>query len=250
MIARIPKRTILMIATIVTSLVFIVSIFFIADTIVKTWIPKPFGYIPLFIHDSAEKYFPCRIDFDGDWNPMNNHERYSPTVTPALYYSIIYRENYTVYQFWIYHVYNDFINLHEHDAERIFVFVKDDKPVILAASAHMFWNISRVYDVKDLYVFVERGSHAMSHTRLGFTETGAKYLIICDGRGRRILPDEFELIPIEVAMQREKELVDPHKCFWTNEPGDLVQPWWVFEKGFYEPENILPPEYRKILGIA
>ncbi|MCD4791901.1 MAG: NPP1 family protein [Bacteroidales bacterium] len=55
---------------------------------------------------------------------------------PAVYFHIAYAGVYTVYQYWYYYADNDWINDHEHDWEKVFVYVRGTTPEYIKISSH------------------------------------------------------------------------------------------------------------------
>jgi len=240
-------RQAIWLVVLITSIGFMGATAATAHHVLITYVPRHQQFLPLLIFDSGEEFFPCAVDFDGDLDPTNNHERYTTSAPPVIYYAVVRRENYTVYEYWIYYAYNPAVNIHEHDLERAYVFVRGGKPVILAASAHHWWNLYRVDRMEDLYLYVEKGGHAMAHVLIGAPE-GHQYSVVSNGLGRRIYPDEVELRPLSDFISKEPYLLDPNGYLWTNEAGDLVQGVTV-RPDYWEPEMVLTEEFKELLGV-
>ncbi|KEK25024.1 NPP1 family protein [Bacillus gaemokensis] len=84
---------------------------------------------------------------------------------PAVYFHMIKKGEYDVYQYWLYYADNDWINNHEHDWEKYFVYLKNDKPTHVLISNHNGYKIKTWSEIpKDnghLLIGVDGGSHAM-----------------------------------------------------------------------------------------
>ncbi|MFH1320986.1 MAG: PKD domain-containing protein [Bacteroidota bacterium] len=84
---------------------------------------------------------------------------------PAVYFHIVKTQDYDVYEYWLYYADNDWLNDHEHDWEKYFVYVKDAVPVYIKISNHAFFNTYGWCELlKDDWhpqIGVDGGSHAM-----------------------------------------------------------------------------------------
>ncbi|KFN01297.1 hypothetical protein D0U04_29085 [Bacillus clarus] len=84
---------------------------------------------------------------------------------PAVYFHSVTKEDYEVYQYWLYYADNDWINNHEHDWEKYFVYLKNGKPMYVLLSTHNNYSIKPWPDIpKDQnhpLIGVDGGSHAM-----------------------------------------------------------------------------------------
>ncbi|KEK20760.1 NPP1 family protein [Bacillus gaemokensis] len=84
---------------------------------------------------------------------------------PAVYFHSVTKGNYEVYEYWLYYADNDWINDHEHDWEKYFVYLKDGEPTHLLISNHNGYKIKPWSDIpKDNnhpLIGVDGGSHAM-----------------------------------------------------------------------------------------
>lgn len=184
------------------------------------------GYMPTVVFDSREKYYPVAFDFDGDMNPTNNAANYVAGIgdmTPVVYYRIIDRDQYQIYQYWLYYAKDGGIwptgsTAHEHDLETFSVFVKNKQSVILACSPHggMFgWNLYQIKDsVKQLVNLQELWKHGSGSYGKEFTMVGADrlisepYKVMSDGSGHVIKPVEFVFRPVEDWLRAENVFFD------------------------------------------
>jgi hypothetical protein len=84
---------------------------------------------------------------------------------PAVYFHRATKGEYDVYQYWLYYADNDWINNHEHDWEKYFVYVKNGKPTHLLISNHNSVKMKPWSEIpKDgnhPLIGVDGGSHAM-----------------------------------------------------------------------------------------
>jgi len=84
---------------------------------------------------------------------------------PAVYFHLVNYGGYDVYQYWLYYADNDYINDHEHDWEKYFVYVKNGVPTHLLISNHNTNNIhtwgSIPKDNGHPLIGVDGGAHAM-----------------------------------------------------------------------------------------
>ena len=55
---------------------------------------------------------------------------------PAVYFHVAYTGVYTVYEYWYYYADNDWVNDHEHDWEKVFVYVQNGTPKYVLLSTH------------------------------------------------------------------------------------------------------------------
>lgn len=213
-----------------------------------TYISEAKGYAPLLIFDSQETCWPSSVFFD-DMDVINNAEQYveysdgSEIPQPSLYLHKVYRENYVVYEWWVYYARNDYANYHEHDLERIFVFVENEQPIILALSQHNWWNCYQINSQRNIYAFVERGSHATAKERWR--------LAVCDGLGKRIYPTDWDIIELDSLKEHENEIFTPDGFFFTDEWGDWVGSPFLREQ-YNNPEVALDkfPRLKELLGIT
>ena len=118
-------------------------------------------YAPLLVIYHGERYVPVKMNFDGDWNLVNNadnfkrfkDEKISEGYTPReLFkaYSTVYvnklenvvidGERYTVYQYWFYWPYNSLIfDWHDHDLEYVQVYVDSSGEVRRVYTSYHLW---------------------------------------------------------------------------------------------------------------
>jgi hypothetical protein len=84
---------------------------------------------------------------------------------PAVYFHFVNYGGYDVYEYWLYYADNDYINDHEHDWEKYFVYVKNGVPTNLLISHHTSNSMYAWADIpKDNghpLIGVDGGAHAM-----------------------------------------------------------------------------------------
>ncbi|PCJ88443.1 MAG: hypothetical protein COA57_03450 [Flavobacteriales bacterium] len=84
---------------------------------------------------------------------------------PAVYFHHVQRANYTVYEYWLYYADNDWVNDHEHDWEKYYVYVQDTTPVHVKISNHSSFDTyswcEMSLDANHPIIGVDGGSHAM-----------------------------------------------------------------------------------------
>ncbi|MCH8318621.1 MAG: hypothetical protein IIA88_09020, partial [Bacteroidetes bacterium] len=84
---------------------------------------------------------------------------------PVVYFHFVQRQKYDVYEYWLYYADNDWINDHEHDWEKYYVYVKDTTPIYIMISWHNDFNLFSWCEIsKDNghpIIKVDGGSHAM-----------------------------------------------------------------------------------------
>ncbi len=91
--------------------------------------------------------------------PNNQH--------PTIYFHLAKCAEYTVYEYWLYYADNDYLNDHEHDWEKYFVYVKDTTPYYVFLGHHtkfnsLTWN-ELPKDNNHAIIGVNGGSHAMEN---------------------------------------------------------------------------------------
>ncbi|HIO72842.1 MAG TPA: hypothetical protein EYN38_07035, partial [Flavobacteriales bacterium] len=83
----------------------------------------------------------------------------------AIYFHHVQQANCSVYQYWLYYADNNYLNKHEHDWERYFVYVQNDTPKYLYLSWHSTHNIHPWCLITSYLnhpiIGVDGGSHAM-----------------------------------------------------------------------------------------
>jgi len=116
---------------------------------------------------------------------------------PAIYFHIASCGVYTVYEYWLYYADNDWVNDHEHDWEKYFIYFEDNLPKYIKLGSHNDFN-SYTWDSfpKDNghpRIRVEGGSHAMNDG----DEDGVqiRYSGEIDKRGGRLDEGDGEIIP-------------------------------------------------------
>ena len=84
---------------------------------------------------------------------------------PAVYFHLCKSGDFDVYEYWLYYADNDFLNNHEHDWEKYFVYVKDGVPLFARISHHhkfYLFSWSELPKNNDhIIIGVGGGSHAM-----------------------------------------------------------------------------------------
>jgi hypothetical protein len=85
--------------------------------------------------------------------------------TPTVYFHFTKQNGYDIYQYWLYYADNDYLNNHEHDWEKYFVYVKNNVPQYIGLSSHKkfkiyLWN-DFPKDNEHPIIGVRSGSHAM-----------------------------------------------------------------------------------------
>lgn len=97
---------------------------------------------------------------------------------PAVYLHIAYTGSYTVYEYWLYYADNDWLNDHEHDWEKYFVYVQGGIPKYIKISSHNSFDTyawsSISKDNGRPFIKVDGGSHAMKFAsedgvKIGYT---------------------------------------------------------------------------------
>jgi hypothetical protein len=146
--------------------------------------------------DKGEKSFPQPYRFTSyDQDIEHNKENYIPYAigkniygagstgltnrgannqNPAVYFNHVQKGVYDIYQYWLYYADNDWLNDHEHDWEKYFVYLKNGQPTHILISQHnnnqiIPWvNIRK--DQQHPLIGVDGGSHAMKNA----SEDGVK----------------------------------------------------------------------------
>ncbi|MES2396942.1 MAG: hypothetical protein V4549_13100 [Bacteroidota bacterium] len=84
---------------------------------------------------------------------------------PAVYFHLSKCGDYDVYEYWLYYADNDYMNDHEHDWEKYFVYVKGNVPLYVRLSHHQKFNLfswdELAKDEGHIIIGVNGGSHAM-----------------------------------------------------------------------------------------
>jgi len=88
----------------------------------------------------------------------------NPSYPVTIYAQEINKGMYTALQYWMFYVYNDWKSTHEGDWESITVYLRSDKPIAIAASAHhggyrLPWNMIKTMGDHPK-IFIANGSHA------------------------------------------------------------------------------------------
>lgn len=116
---------------------------------------------------------------------------------PAVYFHTANCGIYTVYEYWFYYADNDWLNDHEHDWERYFIYLQDGSPQYIKLGWHnnfvtYSWN-SFPKDNAHPKIKVDGGSHAMSDG----DEDGVqiRYNGSIDKRGGRLDAGNGQTIP-------------------------------------------------------
>ncbi len=84
---------------------------------------------------------------------------------PTVYFHFCKYGDYDVYEYWLYYADNDYLNDHEHDWEKYFVYVKAGIPLYVRISHHKKFNLfswdGLAKDKWHIIIGVYGGSHAM-----------------------------------------------------------------------------------------
>jgi len=84
---------------------------------------------------------------------------------PAVYFHFCKCQDYDVYEYWLYYADNDYLNDHEHDWEKYFVYVKNGIPDYVYISHHNKFNLFSWAELPKeeghIIIGVNGGSHAM-----------------------------------------------------------------------------------------
>jgi hypothetical protein len=202
-------------------------------------------YAPVFHFDFDEKFFPCNYSkyyYDDNGQEITNSDHaikkyLESSEKPVIYYSTQAQGSKTIIQYWLFYVYNDFINKHYGDAETITVIIDEnsDKKVVVG-SAHL-GNTTKIAvannqitqnktDISN--ILVELGSHANCPDKDGDLSIGAQeldnwynaYGIFgwdeIDKNGARLTVNNYELIPLSAL---EEELAGKEKMNNANNLG-------------------------------
>jgi hypothetical protein len=140
--------------------------------------------------DKGEKSFPQAYRFNSYSNDLEkNKENYIPYAIgnnlygtgstglsnrgpndqrPAVYFNYIQKGEYEVYQYWLYYADNDWLNDHEHDWEKYFVYVKNGAPTHVLISQHDGYQMIKWSDMRKdgshPLIGVDGGAHAMKNS--------------------------------------------------------------------------------------
>lgn len=115
---------------------------------------------------------------------------------PAVYFHLATIAGYDVYEYWLYYADNNWINDHEHDWEKYFVYVQDTIPYYILLSSHTTYNIYSWADIISYnyhaYAGVDGGSHAMKNSSEDGVSIGYDGSII-KNNGTLLTPDSINL---------------------------------------------------------
>jgi len=85
--------------------------------------------------------------------------------SPSVYFHFVQTQEYDVYEYWLYYADNDWINDHEHDWEKYFVYVRNGAPKYVKLSHHNDFNTYGWSEISTdnghPMIGVDGGSHAM-----------------------------------------------------------------------------------------
>ena len=85
---------------------------------------------------------------------------------PAVYFHFVKCAGYDVYEYWLYYADNDYMNNHEHDWEKYFVYVKRGVPEFVKLGWHHSFNLYKWKELRKdeghIIIGVGGGSHALS----------------------------------------------------------------------------------------
>ena len=172
--------------------------------------------------DEGEQAFP--VSFTYDETPLNVEDNYESYATftinseqrPTVYVHAANYGEYRVLEYWYYYAFNDWINDHEHDWERVFVYLDNaNSPVAVSWSSHQFAFDCLWQDVpKDRdhpLLGVDGGSHAFKDKH----EDGVA--ILWDGtielNDGRLEPAGVDQISWNVRVDSEYVLEPSEFCF-------------------------------------
>ncbi len=116
---------------------------------------------------------------------------------PAIYFHCDTVGTYRVYEYWLYYADNDWINNHEHDWEKYFVYVENNVPKFIKLSHHKSFTTYRWDDFPKENDFPIIGVHRGSHAMHNYAEDGVKishYGKISANKGK-LLHGNNETIP-------------------------------------------------------
>jgi len=144
--------------------------------------PDPRNYAPNFWFDSEEKYFPCNpLEFNYDENlneiPAEKAKEKYDRLTKeeklnhfTVFYKVVDEKDQWIYEYHLYYVFNEFMNEHYGDWERVDVYVDkiSQKPVKVIGFAHNGSKTKIILANNELdnpkadhqRILVEKGSHA------------------------------------------------------------------------------------------
>ena len=223
---------------------------------------------PTFLFDLEEQYYPCDYSeyyYDKNGNeidPKQAVEKYledwGQEKHSKIFYSISQKNDKTIIQYWLFYVFNDFLNKHYGDAETITVIIdseKNEKTVI--GSAHI-GNVSKIalannqitQDIDSpTNILVELGSHANYPDKNGnslpeareldnwYNAYGISNWDEYDKKGIKLSKNEYELLPLsllEEKLKGKEQLKNTKDLGWEiNLKGDFLG--YDFDKIFYLP---------------
>lgn len=144
---------------------------------------------------------------------------------PAVYFHFVKSGGYDVYEYWLYYADNDFLNNHEHDWEKYFVYVKDSIPVYVCISSHNKFNMFKWSDLmKDqghVIIGVYGGSHAMGKKDKKGVEIRFNGLIskragkLDVGDGKRL---SWKIYSNDANINKVIPFVQTTECFYSGDP--------------------------------
>lgn len=144
---------------------------------------------------------------------------------PSVYFHFVRSGGYDVYEYWLYYADNDFLNNHEHDWEKYFVYVKDSIPVYVWISSHSKFNMFKWSDLmKDqghIIIGVYGGSHAMGNkdkrgVEIGFNGQITKRAGRLDvGDGKRL---PWKIYSNDSNVNKTIPFVQTTECFYSGDP--------------------------------
>jgi hypothetical protein len=156
--------------------------------------------------------------------PNNQH--------PTLYFHLAKCAEYTVYEYWLYYADNDYLNDHEHDWEKYFVYVKDTTPCYVFLGHHKKFNSYNWNELpKDndhAILGVNGGSHAMENknqigVEIRYNDAVSKHagrLAVGDGKNLswRIFSNDSNVIEAIPYVQQPD-------CFFNGDPlyGNIIE---------------------------
>lgn len=120
------------------------------------------------VEDACENIVPMAVGESITGKGRTGLDKRGPNnQRPAVYFHFIQSGGYDVYEYWLYYADNDYLNNHEHDWEKYFVYVKDETPVCVRISCHnrfkqYLWT-KLILDNGHPIIGVSGGSHAMNN---------------------------------------------------------------------------------------
>ncbi|MES2591371.1 MAG: hypothetical protein V4608_05770 [Bacteroidota bacterium] len=144
---------------------------------------------------------------------------------PAVYFHFVKDSEYDVYQYWLYYSDNDYVNDHEHDWEKYFVYVKNGTPAYVRISHHKRFDIYRwdelFKDADHIIVGVKGGSHAMNNkqqkgVQIRYNGDVSKRLgKLCAGEGKNF---QWQIFSNDPNVMKAVNYIQKPDCFYNGDP--------------------------------